>query len=304
MLRSCEALMMSPACGPRDGGRLQLLSSEPLVIATVIESADNVDVATSSLAADHQGVDFIGVVAAEDAAHLELILGGFIPHVAEVIFTAAVEPSDLAGATPRGWHWSDTGWARTSSSPCQRSLMQFATPSSASPHGGRTTGRARRSSSWALVTRLTRPGPSRWNGDADPKRVPDNHVELGGPECPGTPVPARRVSAVAFGTRWPLPSGDHIDGQHSARRWPTTPNADHGAFDAPVASVAGAFPIVIVGRLGAEQRPSCASVGRHSDRPLGPTQLVRNLVLIALTVVAIAWRSSAIRYVGRSWCGA
>jgi hypothetical protein len=68
--------------------------------------------------------------------------------------------------------------------------------------------------------------------------------------------------------------------------------------------VAGAFPIVVVGRLGAEQRPSCASVGRQSDRPLGPTQLVRNLVLIALTVVAIAWRSSAMRYVGRSWCGA
>ena len=69
-----------------------------MIIATVIESADDVDVATASLAADHQGVDFIGVVAADDEAHLELILSGFKPHVAEVIFTAAVGPSDLAGA--------------------------------------------------------------------------------------------------------------------------------------------------------------------------------------------------------------
>lgn len=84
---------------PSDGRRvLRILSSAPLIVATVVESVDDVGVASALLAADHQGVRFIGVVAADDEEHLELILGEFQPHLAEVIFTAAVGPSNLAGA--------------------------------------------------------------------------------------------------------------------------------------------------------------------------------------------------------------
>lgn len=77
----------------------QVLSSQPLVIAAIVESDHDVDVTRAALTAEHDGVRFIGVVAVDDEAQLGRILGGFRTHLAEVIFTwAGVERRDLAAA--------------------------------------------------------------------------------------------------------------------------------------------------------------------------------------------------------------
>jgi hypothetical protein len=47
-----------------------------------------------------------------------------------------------------------------------------------------------------------------------------------------------------------------------------------------------AFTALLVVRLANGERPACACFGSWSARPLGWRHLVRNLVLIALTVVA------------------
>jgi hypothetical protein len=50
-----------------------------------------------------------------------------------------------------------------------------------------------------------------------------------------------------------------------------------------------AFTIIIVRRLLDGSRPPCACFGSRSKRPLGAVHVVRNLVLMALTVVAGIW---------------
>lgn len=76
---------------------LDTLSSQPLVVGAEIESAADVDEATARLAAVHGDVAFLAVVAADDEAHLALILDGFRRHLAEMIFTASTASTDLVG---------------------------------------------------------------------------------------------------------------------------------------------------------------------------------------------------------------
>ena len=47
------------------------------------------------------------------------------------------------------------------------------------------------------------------------------------------------------------------------------------------------FTVVIAHRLLDGSRPPCACFGSRSGRPLGPRHLVRNLVLLAVAVVAL-----------------
>jgi uncharacterized membrane protein YphA (DoxX/SURF4 family) len=61
-----------------------------------------------------------------------------------------------------------------------------------------------------------------------------------------------------------------------ARPWP--------ALAAVVLLVA--FTVLIVVRLSAGQRPSCACFGAWSAQPLGRIHVVRNLILIALALLA------------------
>jgi uncharacterized membrane protein YphA (DoxX/SURF4 family) len=48
----------------------------------------------------------------------------------------------------------------------------------------------------------------------------------------------------------------------------------------------GGFTVLIGVRLAQGRRPPCACFGRMSTRPIGPGTLVRNIVLLALAVVA------------------
>ena len=49
------------------------------------------------------------------------------------------------------------------------------------------------------------------------------------------------------------------------------------------------FTVIIVRRLLDGSRPPCACYGSRSSRPLGPVDVVRNGVLLALAAVAAAW---------------
>jgi uncharacterized membrane protein YphA (DoxX/SURF4 family) len=49
------------------------------------------------------------------------------------------------------------------------------------------------------------------------------------------------------------------------------------------------FTVVIVRRIRDGSRPPCACFGSRSKRPLGAYHVVRNLVLVALAVVAVIW---------------
>ncbi len=62
-------------------------------------------------------------------------------------------------------------------------------------------------------------------------------------------------------------------------------------FVPPVMGVAAAcllaaFTVLLVVRLAQGRRPPCACFGTRSGRPIGPGSVVRNLVLIALALVA------------------
>jgi len=62
-------------------------------------------------------------------------------------------------------------------------------------------------------------------------------------------------------------------------------------FVPPVMGVAAAglltaFTVLLVVRLAQGRRPPCACFGTRSARPIGPGSVVRNLVLIALALVA------------------
>jgi hypothetical protein len=48
----------------------------------------------------------------------------------------------------------------------------------------------------------------------------------------------------------------------------------------------GGFTVLIGVRLAQGRRPPCACFGRMSTRPIGPGTLARNVVLLALAVVA------------------
>jgi hypothetical protein len=56
------------------------------------------------------------------------------------------------------------------------------------------------------------------------------------------------------------------------------------------AAVAGlvllAFTVLLVANLARGRRPPCACFGAASRRPIGPGSLVRNVVLLALAVIA------------------
>ena len=52
------------------------------------------------------------------------------------------------------------------------------------------------------------------------------------------------------------------------------------------AALLGAFTVLLAVRLVQGRRPPCACFGRRSTRPIGPGSLVRNLVLMALALVA------------------
>ena len=52
------------------------------------------------------------------------------------------------------------------------------------------------------------------------------------------------------------------------------------------ACLLAAFTLLLVVRLAQGRRPPCACFGTRSARPLGPGSVVRNLVLIALALVA------------------
>jgi uncharacterized membrane protein YphA (DoxX/SURF4 family) len=49
------------------------------------------------------------------------------------------------------------------------------------------------------------------------------------------------------------------------------------------------FTVVIVRRILDGSRPPCACFGSRSKRPLGAYHVVRNLVFVALAVVAVIW---------------
>jgi uncharacterized membrane protein YphA (DoxX/SURF4 family) len=51
----------------------------------------------------------------------------------------------------------------------------------------------------------------------------------------------------------------------------------------------GAYTVLIVRRIADGSRPPCACFGSKSKRPLGAYHVVRNLVLIAVAVVALIW---------------
>ncbi len=134
----------------------------------VIESADDVHIASASLAADHEGVRFIGVVAADDEERSSSSSAGSDP-TAEVIFTAAVGRSDLAGADA-AWlalerHWMGQDFVFTV--PALADAVRYAVDSltaSRQDHSGRKEWRAprdRRSSGHlgATATRTRRGCP-------------------------------------------------------------------------------------------------------------------------------------------------
>jgi uncharacterized membrane protein YphA (DoxX/SURF4 family) len=50
-----------------------------------------------------------------------------------------------------------------------------------------------------------------------------------------------------------------------------------------------AFVVVIVRRLRDGSRPPCSCFGSRSKRPLGAYHVVRNLLFLALAVVAVIW---------------
>ena len=49
------------------------------------------------------------------------------------------------------------------------------------------------------------------------------------------------------------------------------------------------FTVVIVRRILDGSRPPCACFGSRSKRPLGAYHVIRNLVFLALAVVAVVW---------------
>ena len=106
---------------PSPEGRclLNVLSSEPLIIAAVIESADDVHIASASLAADHEGVRFIGARHRRRRGASRAILGGLRPPRRAVdLHRSGPGRRDLVGADERrGCDVERTrrGWSRTSS---------------------------------------------------------------------------------------------------------------------------------------------------------------------------------------------
>ena len=67
------------------------------------------------------------------------------------------------------------------------------------------------------------------------------------------------------------------------------------AFDAipPIPALAAivmliAFSALLLMRIREGRRPACACFGAWSARPIGPAHLIRNAVLLALSVVALA----------------
>jgi hypothetical protein len=52
------------------------------------------------------------------------------------------------------------------------------------------------------------------------------------------------------------------------------------------AAVLVAFTALLVGKLAQGERPPCACFGSFTAAPIGPSNVVRNLVLIALAVAA------------------
>jgi hypothetical protein len=63
-----------------------------------------------------------------------------------------------------------------------------------------------------------------------------------------------------------------------------------GVWRPVVALAAGAmllvFTVLLVVRLAQGRRPPCACFGAWSTRPVGPGSVVRNVVLIALALIA------------------
>ena len=49
------------------------------------------------------------------------------------------------------------------------------------------------------------------------------------------------------------------------------------------------FTVVIVRRIRDGSRPPCACFGSKSKRPLGSYHVIRNLVFVALALVAVLW---------------
>jgi hypothetical protein len=52
------------------------------------------------------------------------------------------------------------------------------------------------------------------------------------------------------------------------------------------AALVAVFTVLLAVRLAQGRRPPCACFGRLSTRPIGPGSIVRNLILIALALVA------------------
>lgn len=72
-----------------------MLRREPLVLGAAVDSPDDIGHVTSQLTADHATTAFVGVVAADDEAHLESILVGLVTHLAEVVFTRSTSTTGL-----------------------------------------------------------------------------------------------------------------------------------------------------------------------------------------------------------------
>ncbi|MFP5489667.1 MAG: MauE/DoxX family redox-associated membrane protein [Acidimicrobiia bacterium] len=104
------------------------------------------------------------------------------------------------------------------------------------------------------------------------------------------------ASKVAAGRQWPATARDM---GAPAATIPLVPWVEIAVGAALVAQLASpipaiaalgllvAFTALIVVRLAAGDRPPCACFGAWSAEPLGATHVVRNVVLIALTVLAI-----------------
>jgi uncharacterized membrane protein YphA (DoxX/SURF4 family) len=59
------------------------------------------------------------------------------------------------------------------------------------------------------------------------------------------------------------------------------------AVSTVAAAVLVAFTVLLVVRLAQGRRPPCACFGARSTRPIGAGSVVRNLVLLALAIVAL-----------------
>jgi uncharacterized membrane protein YphA (DoxX/SURF4 family) len=93
-----------------------------------------------------------------------------------------------------------------------------------------------------------------------------------------------RAQSTDLGVPWPVaavvPYMEAVVGAALVSQW------QRPVFAWAAAAVLVAFTTLLVAKLAQGERPPCACFGSFTAAPIGPSNVVRNLVLIALAVTA------------------